>query len=206
MFGILRTHVGQILDPPLSLISVIFLYCVHGNIREYYRCAYKDDQKCEATKHVQKISDNPTKYRITYHADHTCQQNLVNNNNSPNINLLDSIEKDSTTFISFETKNSTPKQDLKPHVLDSSTLSNYPILNPPLVMPHEGDCPPSSSSPPLADDIACFSHSDVLFSPRTFMAPNYIASSNVEGAEDYYLRADDAFDLCGALQDIPLWD
>ncbi|XP_048498468.1 probable WRKY transcription factor 46 isoform X2 [Beta vulgaris subsp. vulgaris] len=187
------------------------------------RCAYKEDQNCEATKHVQRISNNPTNYRITYHAHHTCQH-VLNYNNASDINVLDSFEEEFTNFISFESRKQIhhPKQDLKPTALCSSSISdNNPNLNPPLLMPHEGDYPSSmtgyraiSRSPDqiikmessITDDIAYFNYPDALFSPSIFMTPDYMASSNVEVAEDYNLITGDSSDKGDALQDLRLWD
>ncbi|PRQ59963.1 putative transcription factor WRKY family [Rosa chinensis] len=41
--------------------------------RNYYRCTYRMDQGCMATKHVQRISDEPVLYRTTYRGNHTCR-------------------------------------------------------------------------------------------------------------------------------------
>ncbi|XP_050387840.1 TMV resistance protein N-like isoform X2 [Argentina anserina] len=41
--------------------------------RNYYRCTYRLDQGCMATKHVQRISDEPVTYRTTYRGNHTCR-------------------------------------------------------------------------------------------------------------------------------------
>ncbi|ESW13311.1 hypothetical protein PHAVU_008G185700 [Phaseolus vulgaris] len=40
--------------------------------RSYFRCSYKNDQGCKATKQVQLDHDNPHMYRITYIGIHTC--------------------------------------------------------------------------------------------------------------------------------------
>ncbi|KAK7372907.1 hypothetical protein VNO80_06297 [Phaseolus coccineus] len=40
--------------------------------RSYFRCSYKHDQGCKATKQVQLDHDNPYLYRITYIGIHTC--------------------------------------------------------------------------------------------------------------------------------------
>ncbi|XP_041028777.1 WRKY DNA-binding transcription factor 70-like [Juglans microcarpa x Juglans regia] len=41
--------------------------------RNYYRCTHKFDQGCQATKHVQRIQEEPPKYRTTYIGNHTCR-------------------------------------------------------------------------------------------------------------------------------------
>jgi len=40
--------------------------------RSYFRCSYKHDQGCNATKQVQLEQENPRMYRITYIDLHTC--------------------------------------------------------------------------------------------------------------------------------------
>ncbi|XP_060203210.1 WRKY DNA-binding transcription factor 70-like [Lycium barbarum] len=41
--------------------------------RHYFRCTHKYDKKCQASKQVQKIQDNPPLYRTTYYGHHTCK-------------------------------------------------------------------------------------------------------------------------------------
>ncbi|CAA2968893.1 probable WRKY transcription factor 70 [Olea europaea subsp. europaea] len=41
--------------------------------RSYFRCTHKFEQGCPATKHVQKIREDPPKYRTTYFDHHTCR-------------------------------------------------------------------------------------------------------------------------------------
>lgn len=41
--------------------------------RSYYRCTYKNDQRCSAMKQVQRIQDDPPLYRTTYYGHHTCR-------------------------------------------------------------------------------------------------------------------------------------
>ncbi|CAN4113596.1 unnamed protein product [Withania somnifera] len=41
--------------------------------RHYFRCTHKYDQKCQASKQVQKIQDNPPLFRTTYYGHHTCK-------------------------------------------------------------------------------------------------------------------------------------
>jgi hypothetical protein len=42
--------------------------------RSYFRCTYKDDAGCLATKHVQQMDNNsdPPMFHVTYNNDHTC--------------------------------------------------------------------------------------------------------------------------------------
>ncbi|CAN4081470.1 unnamed protein product [Withania somnifera] len=65
--------------------------------RNYYRCTYKFDQGCEATKQVQRIQENPSRFRITYQGYHTCKI-------YPSISYIpfdSSINEDSSVLLSF---------------------------------------------------------------------------------------------------------
>ncbi|XP_004302592.1 PREDICTED: probable WRKY transcription factor 70 [Fragaria vesca subsp. vesca] len=44
--------------------------------RNYFRCTHKFDQGCKATKHVQRIKDEPQLFRTTYIGNHTCTGSL----------------------------------------------------------------------------------------------------------------------------------
>ncbi|GJY29660.1 WRKY domain-containing protein [Tanacetum coccineum] len=66
--------------------------------RNYYRCIYKFDQGCKATKQVQKIEDDPTNFKITYHQHHTCKNFLGTHEI-----ILDSRDvHDTSILLSFE--------------------------------------------------------------------------------------------------------
>ncbi|KAI9107930.1 hypothetical protein K1719_020803 [Acacia pycnantha] len=70
--------------------------------KNYYRCTHKDDQGCEAIKHVQKIQDDPDLFRTTYFSHHTCTNPL-----NPLI-FLDShdlVNSTSAFGLSFENNN-----------------------------------------------------------------------------------------------------
>ncbi|KAH0460772.1 hypothetical protein IEQ34_008347 [Dendrobium chrysotoxum] len=41
--------------------------------RSYFRCTYKYDQGCKATRQVQKSEEDPFLYVITYFGEHTCE-------------------------------------------------------------------------------------------------------------------------------------
>nr|AKA27873.1 WRKY protein [Salvia miltiorrhiza] len=51
--------------------------------RNYYRCTHKFDQKCLATKQVQKIQDEPPLYRTTYNGQHTCNKSALHHHVVP---------------------------------------------------------------------------------------------------------------------------
>ncbi|PWA41554.1 DNA-binding WRKY [Artemisia annua] len=78
--------------------------------RNYYRCTYKIDQGCRATKHVQKIMDNPPKYKTTYIGQHTCD----NLQRAPPIILDSSDPSDTSILLSFETMGFTEKKQIDP--------------------------------------------------------------------------------------------
>jgi hypothetical protein len=46
-----------------------------GHTRSYFRCTFKDDTGCQATKHVQQSDDigsDPPVFQVTYNGKHTC--------------------------------------------------------------------------------------------------------------------------------------
>ncbi|XP_024981680.1 probable WRKY transcription factor 70 isoform X2 [Cynara cardunculus var. scolymus] len=66
----------------------------------YYRCTYKHDQGCLATKQVQKMEDEPPVYKITYMRSHTCK----NLQRAPQI-ILDSVDpRDTSILLNFKAK------------------------------------------------------------------------------------------------------
>lgn len=73
--------------------------------RHYFRCTHKYDQKCQASKQVQKIQDNPPLFRTTYYGHHTCKA-------FPRVSqiILDSpMDGDSNSvLLSFDKKNYHP--------------------------------------------------------------------------------------------------
>ncbi|KAK7847292.1 putative wrky transcription factor 70 [Quercus suber] len=75
--------------------------------RHYYRCTHKHDQGCLATKHVQRIDDDPPKYRSTYIGQHTCSNFLK----VPELFLNSSPPSDSSVLLSFDNSTITNKQD-----------------------------------------------------------------------------------------------
>ncbi|CAL1378389.1 unnamed protein product [Linum trigynum] len=73
--------------------------------RHYYRCTYKLDHNCPATKQVQMIQTRPSPlYRTTYSAHHTCTHFRTFHRPSHQHFLLDPVDDDSsnrTNIISF---------------------------------------------------------------------------------------------------------
>lgn len=84
--------------------------------RSYYRCSYKNDQKCPATKQVQKIQEDPPLYRTKYYGHHNCKSSSIN----PTIFLESDMSSSSSIFISFN--NSLPSKEECP--LSSSLLAS----------------------------------------------------------------------------------
>ncbi|CAO2835831.1 unnamed protein product [Amaranthus hypochondriacus] len=184
--------------------------------REYFRCVYKEDQNCQATKHVQQISHSPTKYRVTYYAGHTCQPDLVKNTNISDINVLDMFENDRTNYIRFESKNpiSISKEALNhPNNSLNSTPSCSTTINPPLPPLESLDHMAATMTMTMTMTKTTMMESfnpelDVVFSPGSFISPNYMDSSNIESTIDYSLMTIEPkfdFDNC-ALNDFPIWN
>ncbi|KAH7514773.1 hypothetical protein FEM48_Zijuj11G0126000 [Ziziphus jujuba var. spinosa] len=97
----------------VSLISEQLARCLLNYIcRHYFRCTYKHDQGCKATKQIQRIQVNPPMYRTTYFGHHTCR----NLHQDPEL-ILDSISpSENSIFISFDGTNLKNKQDHFPFV------------------------------------------------------------------------------------------
>ncbi|KAJ4979421.1 hypothetical protein NE237_010201 [Protea cynaroides] len=75
------------------------------HLRSYFRCTYRFDSGCEATKQVQRIEANSTKFQTKYIGHHTCQDALK----SSFVAMDDSIVEEGY-LLNFETK-TLPKQD-----------------------------------------------------------------------------------------------
>ncbi|KAL5577419.1 hypothetical protein UlMin_019118 [Ulmus minor] len=80
--------------------------------RNYFRCTYKNDQGCQATKQVQKIGENPSMYRTIYYGHHTCQNLLKLAPESILEYYCNSPGSDSSVFLSFHNNTPTTKQEL----------------------------------------------------------------------------------------------
>lgn len=64
-------HIQQVIHSKYKIIC-----------REYYRCTYRNTHGCCATKQVQRSSDDPSIFEITYLGKHTCPKNLKTNHAS----------------------------------------------------------------------------------------------------------------------------
>ncbi|KAJ1388206.1 WRKY domain [Sesbania bispinosa] len=102
--------------------------------RNYYRCTHKFDQRCQATKQVQRIQEEPPLYKTTYYGHHTCK-NLLN----PEI-ILDPTSPPNTILLSFNNTFPTPTKQECPFL-----SSSFPSPPPPPVNKECKEEPPSSS-------------------------------------------------------------
>ncbi|KAL6640552.1 hypothetical protein ACP70R_021675 [Stipagrostis hirtigluma subsp. patula] len=109
--------------------------------RNYFRCTYKDDRGCQATKHIQQKDNNdPPMFQVTYNNEHTCNCNntttTANNsyNNLPSPGYCHSSEG----IVS-------PDND------HSASIKQEPLVLPPLadVSAH----PSNDHQPPCQDPI-----------------------------------------------------
>ncbi|XP_041026012.1 WRKY DNA-binding transcription factor 70-like [Juglans microcarpa x Juglans regia] len=139
--------------------------------RHYYRCTHKFDQGCQATKHVQRIQEEPQKYRTTYIGQHSCRTFLK----APELILQDpsdpSTTTDSSILLSFDNTISN-KQDS--HFLISSFSSikqerkeEKPAMSSDDIITHTHNHNQSSSSdyllsPDRTPDLEPFGHMSVL--------------------------------------------
>ncbi|KAK9755410.1 hypothetical protein RND81_01G023000 [Saponaria officinalis] len=115
--------------------------------RHYYRCTHK---KCEATKHLQQISENPTKHRIIYYGNHTCNNNNYNSIfNTDQFTINFSEEQPSNNVLCF----------------DGSTQIN-PLLFPTLECPGVGIMDQNSAST-SSNDIIISDHQTTVTSHNT---------------------------------------
>ncbi|KAF8394814.1 hypothetical protein HHK36_018750 [Tetracentron sinense] len=78
--------------------------------RNYFRCTHKIDQGCQATKQVQRIEEDPPKFRTIYMGHHTCKDTRKASHL-----ILDSTPRGSY-FIGFESNIPTKHDHLFPSI------------------------------------------------------------------------------------------
>uniref|UniRef100_A0A803L3I8 WRKY domain-containing protein n=2 Tax=Chenopodium quinoa TaxID=63459 RepID=A0A803L3I8_CHEQI len=111
--------------------------------RNYYRCTHKNDQNCQALKQVQQISENPTKYKIIYQGQHTCK----NPHKTPSIIIDDSLEENSSFFLSFETNNHlVAKRPINPALFPKSPFHANTTMVKQEYAPIKVESPPSATT------------------------------------------------------------
>ncbi|XP_071698419.1 probable WRKY transcription factor 38 [Rutidosis leptorrhynchoides] len=100
--------------------------------REYYRCTYRNTHGCCATKQVQRSSDDPSIFEITYLGKHTCPKNLKTIQGSSAADLGYSLITFSSTpepasKTSRTCEPSSASQSSSAITLNSFELSNWPL-------------------------------------------------------------------------------
>ncbi|XP_042514380.1 probable WRKY transcription factor 38 [Macadamia integrifolia] len=75
------------------------------HLRCYFRCTYRFDQGCQATKQVQRTEDEPPKFWTKYSGQHTCQDVL-----NASLMSIDSTGEEGL-LLNFESNTTTTKQD-----------------------------------------------------------------------------------------------
>ncbi|CAD6255107.1 unnamed protein product [Miscanthus lutarioriparius] len=111
--------------------------------RSYFRCTYKDDAGCQATKHVQQmdnISDDPPMFHVTYNNDHTCNTSAKANTGRSSSNLAALLAGCCNM-----------KQEPTGHAAAVAAAMNMKQEPPPLLLPPLVDLQPS----------ACFPHEQI---------------------------------------------
>ncbi|KAM7275394.1 hypothetical protein ACFE04_017260 [Oxalis oulophora] len=111
--------------------------------RNYFRCSYKHEQGCRATKQVQQITEDvnnyPSKFRTIYYGDHTCKKINIPISES-HLDVMDDIDSSSFYLLSFDNKSSNVNNmEKKPYPTLSSSFSssskeekyNLPVVNNP---------------------------------------------------------------------------
>ncbi|KAL6905748.1 hypothetical protein ACP4OV_003349 [Aristida adscensionis] len=62
--------------------------------RNYFRCTYKEDKGCQATKHIQqKDNSDPPIFQVTYNNEHTCNCTTNNSKNLPSLGYCNSSQE-----------------------------------------------------------------------------------------------------------------
>ncbi|GMN40634.1 hypothetical protein TIFTF001_009852 [Ficus carica] len=131
--------------------------------RNYYRCTHKYEQKCQATKQVQKIQDNPPMYKTTYFGHHTC----TNLQKSPEL-VLDcptSPGHDSCMLFSFNNShlNLKSKQAAPPFFASFASVKQESVKDDPTLQP-------------CINDVNNDNNNNVVSHNQT-SSPDYVVSS-----------------------------
>ncbi|XP_076881488.1 uncharacterized protein LOC143529615 isoform X2 [Bidens hawaiensis] len=88
--------------------------------REYYRCTYRNTHGCCATKQVQRSSQDPTTFDITYLGKHTCPKLSKTSNTS-------SATESGYSLINFSSNSSRTRDGSSAITGNSFELSNWPL-------------------------------------------------------------------------------
>ncbi|KAL2899434.1 putative WRKY transcription factor 70, partial [Bienertia sinuspersici] len=169
--------------------------------RNYYRCTHTNDQNCHATKQVQQISRNPTKYNIIYNGQHTCK----NLRQTSTIIIEDSsLEENPSFLLTFDSNNNylTPNYALNPSLFPSSTFHNnttmvkqeHYLVKEESPLPHEKYTSLSTDNiiPSSSSDVTSIGLSSTPASePSDVISPYEVyasTSTSYEMEEDFFLN------------------
>ncbi|XP_012573992.1 WRKY DNA-binding transcription factor 70-like [Cicer arietinum] len=142
--------------------------------RNYYRCSHKFEERCDATKQVQRIQEKPPLYKSTYYTHHTCKYLP----NPADIIFDPPHHTNSSILLSFNNTFPTPtKQDCsflssssfscnKEELVIPSPNNSFDIDHqhlPPPVHQHiilDDNTPPPPPPPPLLSTLQFHDHDD----------------------------------------------
>ncbi|KAJ4835729.1 hypothetical protein Tsubulata_030567 [Turnera subulata] len=148
--------------------------------RNYFRCTYKYDKGCKATKQVQRMGAKL--YRTIYCGHHTCR-------NSSNVSVTDSPDAESTILISFSSN------DHKDHD------NKHCKLNKPDTIPSFTSCQSTKQKVGNQEDDTLMdpkhhlysSSSDNLTSPKYL--PAFDQADLISGGNSSYCTWPDSLDM-----------
>lgn len=125
--------------PGLSFYLFSYIYYIHIQqtihsilyiFREYYRCTYRNTHGCCATKQVQRSSDDPSIFEITYLGKHTCPKISTSSATESGyglINFSSTPETASKTSRSSDPSSATQSSSAITRNSNSFELSNWPL-------------------------------------------------------------------------------
>ncbi|XP_006663747.2 probable WRKY transcription factor 53 [Oryza brachyantha] len=138
--------------------------------RSYFRCTYKDDKGCQATKQIQQKDNNyPPNFQVTYSNDYTCNScttdRIINSSNHPALqnlaaNPIGRPDDDDDTICNKMIKQEPQVAWLPPPLTAiSNSLDETPALH-----VYQADEVPPSSKIYCSDSVAgtCSSNSSVI--------------------------------------------
>jgi hypothetical protein len=115
--------------------------------RSYFRCTYKDDAGCLATKHVQQMDNNsdPPMFHVTYNNDHTCTAKAAAKANTTSSSsnlaaLLAGCNGSGNGLTTMATTNARPTENAAAAAMNMKQ-------EPPLLLPALIDLQPSACFP-----------------------------------------------------------
>ncbi|KAL6654608.1 hypothetical protein ACP70R_008073 [Stipagrostis hirtigluma subsp. patula] len=149
--------------------------------RNYFRCTYKYDKGCQATKHVQqKCNSDPPMFQVTYNNEHTCKCTINASTNSKNLPFV-SYGNGSQEVIDPSNGHAIVKQgpQVPPPIVDDSALPS--------------DQMPCQEPFPLSN-LLCAQHTII---PST---TSILDSSDISGLSCYEYPGDTAQTMPAAIE------